>query len=538
MNAFCQGSRGLSHEAGGEPGADDWRWGLPVLVFFGLLDTWLRWPGYSTPGFASHDVAGLTYNGMLLLDGGLPYVDSIELKAPAGFYLAATFQLIFGGPGVVSTSAFIQGANLVGTASMLGVTWMAWRNWGRASAVLAGLLCLGYGGMLDSMDANYVTWANGAAVLAAVLAVRAQGLPGRGYAWIFCGFALGVCALTKRPVAVVAPALLFWAWRDGEERTARWGPLLALGAGLLAAHLPIAVHYALEGELQAFLRGYLANEWGGAYVVERKLEVGKAISEGLSALLHFMALPVALALFSSIRASRERGHGAPTLRWCSFSVFVGAWFLLAWAATFVGLRFYKGYFVPLLPPAALLAAHPAGIVALIRGLRLRRSRSAGVALGGLLIMAAPLGVRQFDAFRFTRVDRARAHDSGGRQIAGYLRPRLEAGDRIWVWGWHLWDVYTYVGARSGSRIYKSLGLLTPPNDDTWRGGGGRAHFVDGEWAQLLLDDFVAAPPRFVVLGSTVPRREFTQLQSFLREHYRRVRGPRLGRVQYWQLKSQ
>ena len=45
-------------------------------------------------GLGNHDVAGITYNADLLLRGGLPYVDTVEIKAPGTFYLvAAAFQL-------------------------------------------------------------------------------------------------------------------------------------------------------------------------------------------------------------------------------------------------------------------------------------------------------------------------------------------------------------------------------------------------------------------------------------------------------------
>jgi len=49
----------------------------------------VRWPGLTQGRFASHDVGGILYNGMLLRSGGLPYVDSVEWKAPGSFYVAA-----------------------------------------------------------------------------------------------------------------------------------------------------------------------------------------------------------------------------------------------------------------------------------------------------------------------------------------------------------------------------------------------------------------------------------------------------------------
>ncbi len=64
-------------------------WGcLVAVVVVAVASLWLRWPGFTQGGFASHDVAGILYNAMVLDRGGLPYVDTVELKAPGAFYLA------------------------------------------------------------------------------------------------------------------------------------------------------------------------------------------------------------------------------------------------------------------------------------------------------------------------------------------------------------------------------------------------------------------------------------------------------------------
>src|SRR5690606_31650189 len=101
-------------------------------------------------------------------------------------------------------------------------------------------------------------------------------------------------------------------------------------------------------------------------------------------------------------------------------------------------------------------------------------------------------------------------------------------------GWHLWDVYTFSEARSGSTIYKSLGLLTPPNDDTWRTPASPLHFSAGPNAERLLRELSESRPRWIVLGSSVPVAEFDGLNRWLRANYRRDRSVRLGRVQFWQ----
>jgi hypothetical protein len=122
-------------------------------------------------------------------------------------------------------------------------------------------------------------------------------------------------------------------------------------------------------------------------------------------------------------------------------------------------------------------------------------------------------------------------------VARHLMRELPDGARIWIWGWHLWDLYPMTDRRSASRLYKSLGLLTPPNDDTWRLPASPLVFVDGPHAQMLIEDLERAPPGYVVLGSTVPQRQFTALRKLLGRDYARDRTVQLGKLEMWRHRS-
>ena len=119
-------------------------------------------------------------------------------------------------------------------------------------------------------------------------------------------------------------------------------------------------------------------------------------------------------------------------------------------------------------------------------------------------------------------------------IAKHLNRHLRPGDRIWVWGWHLWDCYAYTGHLSGSAVYKSMGLLTRPNDDTWRTPGSKLRMLEpSPYRKKLITELERTRPAYIVLGSTVPRHAFAELQVLLRDNYVRDRRVRLGRVQFW-----
>jgi hypothetical protein len=493
-----------------------------ALVLVVLASAWLRVPGFAQGGFASHDVAGILYNAMLLHDGELPYVADIELKSPGAFLLA----FVFAGKDGTDIARLQVWANLWALASLVAIAVLAWRLFGALAAVVAAVVVALVDAHLDSMDANYVTWVQLPMVLAWAWAFAAAQREGwarlRGFA--LAGVLAGAALLVKQAAGPMLLALVLcaawpqvWArsWRDGVRDA------LAISAGAVLVHAPLLVAYAWQGELGSLLSAYPINRWGIRYVLEGGRDGGLvALREGVLATAYFLALPLALAAFAVVPPASERARVrrvvVPLAIW-TVAALVGAW---------VGARFYKGYFLGVLPPLAILAAAPWGVF----GSRAPLRWPARVALALPIVL---LVLRQGTLLIEQRRDRARPHDQGGRVIAKHLQLELPADERIWVWGWHLWDVYAMTGRRSASRIYKSLGLLTPPNDDTWRRPATPLVFVDGEPARILLEDLRAAPPGYIVLGSTVPHRQFTALRELLAELY--VRDPRvkLGRVEFW-----
>ena len=484
----------------------------------------LRWPGFTQGGFASHDVGGILYNAMLLNAGGLPYIDSVELKAPGTFYLA----WLLAGPESRDIARFQIWANAWAIASLLGVAGIGGLLWGARAAVIAAAV-YGLGdAFLDSMDANYVTWAQLPQVLAMLGAFAAARIGDRRrlWLWLLAGTFAGGATLCKRPAgAVFVVVVLFAAFGDSRRRI-DLRALAAVALGFAGAHLPIAVHYLLHGQLGGFIEGYLFNSWGARYVGRRaaELSVLGGLREGAMATVYFLALPLSLAIWTGIsRGDRNRRSALPWLwLWAATTLF----------AAFLGLRFYKGYFVAVGPALALLAAAPGGLLGSRTGSQGSRARRILWAFG--VAFALVLALRSTWLLKAVHDGRGRAHDRGARILAKHVAKGIEPGDRIWVWGWHLWDLYAFTGCLSGSRIYKSLGLLTPPNNDTWRTPAAPLVIAeDMTYRRLLITDLSTSMPIYIVLGSTVPRAQFSELSAFLRRHYVRDRGVRVGRVQVW-----
>jgi len=501
-----------------------------TVVMLGAItasSAWLRAPGFEQGGFASHDVAGILYNAMVLERGGLAYVDTLEFKAPGSFYLATWFA----GPGAVDIARFQIAANLWALAALLGVAGLSWRLWGRLGAVAAAAVYALHDANLDSMDANYVTWANLpqiAGVWLGIEAARARSPRWRPTLWLCAGALAGFATLCKQPNGAVLIAILViaaWPLERDRSRGARLVAPAWVLAGFGLAHAPIVAQYLAAGELPALIDGYFLSRWGLRYVAASDAGLLAAIGEASLASAHVVGLALILASFT-LGVATSASATTPQQR--RLIAYLGVWLACVLLAASLGFRFYKGYFLAVAAPLSVLAAAPIGLL----GARCRAAwaaRALGLALLSVLV------VRQGLVLERVRHDRAVSHDHGGRQIAMHLVANTEPDDTIWVWGWHLWDVYPLSDRMSASRIYKSLGVLSQPNDDTWRLPASPLRFVDSEHADTLLAELDANRPAYIVLGSTVPHREFTALHELLDAHYRRDHRVRVGRVQFWRL---
>lgn len=490
---------------------------------------YVRWPAFTHGGFVSHDVAGILYGGMLLHAGRLPYVDSYELKSPGAFYLAAWLS----GSDATDIANFQIWANLVALASLLVVGGIGLRWWGTWRGLAAALLYALHDAALDSMDANYVTWAQLPMLTAVATALVTVERPLGGHrlltplAWCTAGFFAGAAMLLKQPTGLVAlcmvVALALWPdGMDAERRRPGRTRLVALSwvvVGLASVHLPIALHYAHHGAFDAFVRGYLWNERVHTYVRAGTLTgASDAWREGSAATLHFLALPLALTAFA-LWPPQDPHHRRR-------AVLLALWMAAALASAAIGFRFYKGYFLPVAAPLCLFAAAPWGLFGDERA-RTWLARALPIAL------LLPLVARQADILRQERVFRAQVHDEGVHRIAEHLREHAPEGATLWVWGWHLWDLYPATGMLSPTRLYKADNVIASDNDATWRRPRSEMHFRDGPLAETLLAELQADPPFAIVLGSAVPHDEFIELRRFLRTQYRRDRRVRVGLVQIW-----
>ena len=492
------------------------------VLGLGLLALILRSPSFATAGFHNEDAAGITYNADLLLRGLLPLRDSVEFKGPGAFYLVWAFFELFGRS--LTALTVVAAFWSVACTALLYLTGRA--LYGVRSGAIAAVLYTLVSPSIDSIDINYHSWMSLPYIGATLLFVH--GLKrGRGTTFLIAGFVLGLAALIKHQSIVLAPLLggLLVLWPrlerpEGWSSPRPWRALLGMAAGGVAAFAVLGVYYAARGGLVEYFRTYFLAEAGWHYVAGTlgwNDKLGR-VGEGVWGLWEFLAFPTALAGTAVISALRFRRR--PTLR----GALLGGHLVFSFLGASIGFRYFKSYYLQVLPAMALLAALPLGPAA--RALELEFWRGFLGAWRRRLVPALLVGALIVPAFAFDmgdlgqiRRDRRVARDPEAQKIGRIIRENSGPGERVWVWGRWAWPVYYHADRVAGTPYYKVLELLTTTLTNTWRRPTQNVKFrSDGPW-RLVIADLKRVRPAFIAVSRNEDYREFKAFKELLAKDY-------------------
>jgi hypothetical protein len=473
---------------------DPERWLLVGLV---IVICHLAWQlrGILNPAFLNKDVAGIVYNARLILAGGLPYVDSEELKPPGAFFLFSTI-LPLGGLRAIWLISLIWG---VLTSFACG--WFASGCFDVKTAKRAAVLHAAAAPLASLGDINYSLWMMLPFTLAAATAVhgaRSSGKRALGF-WAATGALAAFAALIKPTasslVFLLVPLVLFGAFHTGLK-----GTLKAILAGSLGAAVVVALTclpYAWNGELPGLLSGLgKVQTFGKEYVtVVREGAQGTlpAVREGLLCLGTEIPSLLIMGLLGLLPGRLSRVNAAPSslesrlLGLVPWVFLIGS--LVGLSAT---LRFYAHDNVQLWPALAVIAVRPRGLFArLIDWVGKERTAiyvPLAVGVGTVLLRLDGLvGLQNYFIEK----------DLSVRQLCEELRPGMEQDDSVMAWGWHAWSVYEYCGRKAPSGHYKDMGFLTTVNTNTCNHGYGPIR-LKTEAATSFLQELEARPPALIL----------------------------------------
>lgn len=510
-----------------------------VSVVLGLLGLWLRQPALEQDAFRNEDVAGITYNADLLLQGKLPLVDSLEMKEPGSYFVTAGLWRVFGRSLTVLQAFGVFWAWL----AAVGVLLAGQQLLGLGAGVIAALLYTFLAPISDSLDVNYNAWMMTPCIWA--LAFFALGLRRAHLGWfVATGVAVTVSAIFKRQAGVAAPAfVIVLALLPLLRRPSGWPAIPARRA--LAAYvvggvlglLPIATFYLIHGQLDALLHHFFMSEGGWDYVRGEVDWSGRwdRLEDGVLGLWEYLALPALLAALSLAALPLRRGGSLTAVE-----VLLICHLAFDALAASVGFRFYKSYYQQLMPPLALLAAHPQGV--LQRWFRPsawpdRWSEAAGrLALVAVLAaLCVPATLRTLAEIRHslrTRNEFSTPHEEA-RTIAAFVARHTQPTERIWIWGRWGWPIYYHANRLAPTRYYKVLGVITTNLTNTWRRPTAMTRFVPrGPWREVAADLARTRPP-FIVTAHNESYEGFVPFERLLEQSYRPLDGANFSGFVVW-----
>lgn len=504
----------------------------------------VAWSRFSTlsENFGNYDVAGIVYNADLILNGGIPYRDTFEVKTPFLFYLYALVFRIFGASLIYirliwGTWLLVSCALIFGICRRLfdldpreqrGVSFYR-----EISAGTAALLMAVYGTMFDI---NYASWLVLPLSLSVYSYIRAK-TDHRVFWLLLCGVAASIAFLVKNPGGFIVLLYLGLEAHDAVKihqrracRRAIWN-LVTIAGGCVLGFLPLIAHFGFNSALGPLVRGLFPG-WFLKGVLSAKSTSSEGylviqnIPRGLVQIYRMFTLPAVLAVIVIFFM----------LVWKSFLGYYGKiaffWFGLSFFSVLItGGRFYPHHAILYVPSLVILAVHPGVLVRISDASRMRLKKGSravlAVGVGALLI-----GI--LTAYKNIWNDERSRYDwpapigepEPQRLIGEYIKANTTPEDTIIAWGWFAWPIYHWAQRRAPSPIYKETGVLTDVNTNTEWTLSRPIHFVPGPLSDQYVKDVKAKRPAFVIISQwfpfisrNEPLLEFKELLAYLESRY-------------------
>lgn len=493
-----------------------------ALLILMAIAVVIRFPATNAAGFHNEDAAGIVYSAQLLKQGGLPLIDTLELKAPGSFFIAAIAWSIL--PETI-TSLQIVGV-LWSIIAMVGIFAGGRALFGTQSGIISASIYTLLSPIMDSIDINYGAWMITPMVWSSVCFIK--WMRDQSWGWLLAtGVLLATAGLLKRQGAVLTPLFLVgvlyltYSKTEGLDLKELAQNLFILLGGILIGFLPIFLFYLVNGEFLEFVKHYFFSPGGWQYLDTLSgQEKFTRLSDGALGFLEYGSTATVLSLFALFGwlGRREQNQHA----W---------WFLLGLLLVSVlglslGFRFFKGYYLQTLPALVWMLGAPSGLLRLFVG---QTSASKRLLTAGLsLTVLTPFIVKDATAINQIRTQRQQPRDQGAQRIAKVIKKETDPDDRIWVWGRAAWPVYVHAERLAATRFPKTLAVFTTNLTNTWRRGTKPTRFEPKSNWPVLIEELKRDKPQFIVLAHNENYREFKALIEILKTKYVRRKSPSRG----------
>ena len=509
---------------------------LIVILAVGAI---LRIPTFSEL-CCNPDLAGIRYSAEGLLDGFLPYVDSVESKPPGAYFLTALIFAVLGRSFLTIYILSILWHSGVAVTLYLAGRQLSDRKTGLFSALLYALFStLSF---MDGLCPNYETWALLPLSLSLLFGIRALKEKSLWLALVagICGsLAFQIKLQTIFPSLCLAAVLIVSVFSDRAHGAKN---SIIFAAGWITGLVPLILYYQIQGKLGWLISNFLPSR-ATQYAQSNQFVFIADALPGMILSFLLAAWPVLLAgciglifLVFQFRKSSElqdRLSLALIILWflgCTFSVV----FL---KGLFSSALFAEHYFMLVVPAFALIGGIGWRKADELFGNRAWRLVVTIVFLAILTFhmrdgfgkskdaIAELMHSRNTEETFINIVSRTRLDHLSLRPLGHFLRNNTNPDDAIYVWDYAP-EVYVYANRRAPGRHYKYWEVVT---HDPWGHYFDADHPVVKQSRKELISDLKRKPPKYIVVfryyvdyPQSVPTLKvdfFVELSRFVEDNY-------------------
>jgi 4-amino-4-deoxy-L-arabinose transferase-like glycosyltransferase len=465
-------------------------------------------------GILNIDESDFSLIGRRILDGGLLYVDIVDIKPPLTYFFFTAAGLL-GGVSILPVH-LLGVAWVVATCLVLRRAALRWTGneevgWAAAWLALLASLC-------EVPSVNSEILMNLPSALALLFFLRAE--EGRLREDLICGVFIGVASLFKHQATMLAGALgLALALRLLREQRRR--PLLRAGALLGGLSLPWAATVAAYAQ-----RGHLTEFYDWVFIRNFGLANSVAAGSVLTLFLRSTAICVAGAFIPWALAIRETLHSSTLARSPARTAFLLALWT-TWLPVCAGGRFYEHYYLQFVPPLALVGA-PGAAELLGRWGLLSRFRRVS------LVAACLVPAVAFACFTLGKglTGNFPGQNKSVVELSRWLEANTRPEESLFVWG-HYSPIYYLSQRRPGTRYITTSVHMGNFDPEQLPADFDAQRFRSDPDVASTLRDLEARPPAMLVDTAPadihgwakVPLSAFPQLRSYVDRHYLEVARP-------------
>ena len=420
------------------------------------------------------DTSTFTYVAHTVIDGGMPYRDAWDLKAPAIFYVYAAPVALFG-----NNHGAVQALDAIWQlATALVLFAIAVRIYGRREiGLLAGLLYLliYYAGSYWEM-----TQAEGFLNLPLALSMLwlLRALENDNFAaWCVSGAFVAVATLFKIPMGLMGIVMIAAAntRNPGWSRSVR--RLSALALGFASPLILCVIYFQAKGALWDLYTTQIIGGPQHALLNQNGHYLGCAFESLLlpgRAPLYALGFIGLMPLWTTV-ARKQVVSLSTKLLW--------GWFAVGLVVLFMHGEFLGYHFIPMYAPVAILSADTVYFIWTSR-------RTAGMftrwaTMLGILAVLTCTAYKVSKNFLYEwRALHGSTPPNEWDAVSDYVKKNTIPGDHIFVWG-NRAAIYLDSGVQSASRFLDIYHIARPPKA------------VD--YQAIFLQEFEAAKPKYFIL---------------------------------------